>query len=299
MTSRAFAAPIGVGLIALLASGCGKPPPEAPSSLGDVSIFLFEHFDKEPLAEVEDQAYPDLETAILSLELFMDDIDTKADRIDDRSWGLPELTTEHMGSIPEDERSPVSTSEQVPVAAAWTSAESPTDLDALALETNHVCLQSDTTVCHSRSFTSDEACYGDGSCDELTTSNEVHKRNLLAAVWYTELSDYRRITLEDGRVVGLNRTWLPDQFFGDGSSSWDQTYAITVNIPRDGGETLRYQAFWSSITVTAIGDADYAGLVKNGLDQAFRWQDDFIQGGDECSLDRDEPKCDDQWAPTR
>jgi hypothetical protein len=270
-------------LCAVLATACGKPPPEAPDELGDLSIYLFENFDAEDV-EV-------LQVGTQNLEDFLSTIDLTAEDVDDRAFTLPILAEDHFGGIT---GSGYDVNEQIPVGEAGLSRH---DLEAnmeLVAETNHVCIESGTTVSYDREFLSDLDCFMDGTCETVETVNEVLKRNTLASIWYDQYRDYRLITLEDGRDVLYSRLWLEDVFDNGGNASWDQTYTIEVSIPDpdDDSETIRYVAMWSSITLFGIGGNDYAALVKNGIDESLENTDDFIDTTDGdyswCSNDRDE-----------
>jgi hypothetical protein len=204
----------------------------------------------------------------------------------DRSFTPPILTDEFKGGVTGPD---VAAEEQVPVSVAGMSRH---DLDTnlgLVGETNQVCIESNTTVFYERTFTTDEACFLDGSCDTLSTENEVKKENLLAKVWYDVFKDYRTVELTDGRQAMLARSWTEEVFLGEnGSNSFDQTYAIEVWIPdaTDASQTRRYYTFWSSVTLGGVDDAFYATLVEGGLDEGYQNADNFVDG-ELCGNDRD------------
>ncbi len=260
----------------LMMVGC-KAPPEAPGDLGDLSIYLFENFaDEDP--EV-------MAVGAENLEAFLLDLDLEAD-VSDRAFTLPILTPEHWGDI---QGSDVDPEDQVPVAVAGESRHGLAENLTLVAETNHVCIESDTTRYYDREFLSDLDCFEDDTCDTVETLNEVLKQNPLATVWYDMYRDYRNIPLADGRTALFSRTWIEEVFPSQGGgNSWDQSYSIEITLPRadDPDRSLRYVAMWSSVSLTGIGDNAWAGLVRGGIDESFENADNFIDG-ELCGNDRD------------
>ncbi len=266
----------------VFASGCAKAPVEAPAELADLSLFLFEHYMDEDTAE--------LAAGIENLRPFIEGADFSLDA-KDRAVTLPKLDGAALGdlSIPAG----ADVEKQVPIGL---TSKSDHPLDAhreLATEPNRVCIESDTTVWARREFTTDTACYVDGSCDGLEATQETRKENFLAKVWYDQFVSYRVIDVEDadGNVYEalVSRAWIEEVSPGDGgNSSWDQLFSLEVMIP-DGNASMRWTDYWSSITLTGIGDDAYANLVIDGLEQAATWGDAFIANGgpaDDCNLDR-------------
>ena len=50
---------------------------------------------------------------------------------------------------------------------------------------------------------------------------------------------------------------------------------------------------WSSITVPLISDESYAGLVRDGIDEAYIYSDEFLNGDIvTCTNDRQAPRSD-------
>lgn len=252
-----------------LVAGCAKPPPEAPKELGDLSLFLFQHFEDEDPAEFA--------AGLLNLKGFVEKTDLTLDA-KDRAVTLPLLDGEALGSLAIPTGADVE--KQVPVALAGLSTHPLDGQKQLAVEPNQVCIESGTTVWAERKFLTDEACFADGSCPDLSITQEVRKENFLAKVWYDQLKDYRTIELEDeeGNVSQalVGRSWIEEVFPGDGGeSSWDQLFQLDVTFEK-GGESWRWFAMWSSITVTALGDDIYANLVIDGIEEAYVYGDEFL-----------------------
>ena len=195
---------------------------------------------------------------------------------------LPVLKGDDLGglSIPAG----IDAEVQVPVALQGKSKYSPPKTAPLATETNQICIESSTTVWAGRELLSDGACFEDGSCDNLQTFTEVRKENAIAKVWYDMFKDYRTFEFEDadGNVhdAVIGRAWIEEMFPGDGgNNSWDQLFQLDVGVSDpDGNGGLKWFAMWSSVTLTGIGDDAYANLVRDGVDDAFLYADEFLDG---------------------
>jgi hypothetical protein len=276
------ALPWSVPVLSLsLVAGCAKPPPEAPKELGDLALFLFEHFEDEDPAE--------LAAGLQNLQPFVADTDFALDA-KDRAVTLPRLEGAALGSLAIPDGADVE--KQVPVALAGMSTHPLDGQKELAVEVNQICIESSSTVWAQREFLTDEACFADGSCPDLSIAQEVRKENFLAKVWYDQLKDYRTIELEDedGNVTQalIARSWIEEVSPGDGGeSSWDQLFQLDITFEK-GGESLRWFAMWSSITVAVLSDDSYANLVIDGIEEAYGFGDEFLDGTIEsCRNDRD------------
>ncbi len=268
----------------LLAVGCAKPPPEAPKELGELGLFLFQHFEDEDTAE--------LAAGLVNLRPFIEDTDFTLDA-KDRALTMPKLEGESLGSLSIPDGATIE--KQIPIALAGKSSHPLKGQRELAVEPNQVCIESSSTVWARRAFTSDDGCFVNGSCDSMTTETEVRKENFLAKVWYDQYKDYKSIELEDedGNVTEalIARSWTEKKFIGDDpDTSWDQLFQLDITYEK-GGESLRWFVMWSSITVAILTDDSYANLVVDGVDEAFVFGDEFLAGNiDSCKLDRNAEK---------
>lgn len=265
-------------------SGCAKAPVEAPVELGQLGLFLFEHFeDEDPEA---------LSAGWLNLADFLRGVDYDLDP-DDRAVTMPVLDGASLGglSIPEG----ASAADQIPLAI---SGQSPYPLDdqlPLMTDPNQTCIESSSTVWAGRDFLSDVACFEVGDCDRLETTTEVRKDSFFAKVWYDQYKTYRRFEVDDGEGTTTQliagRAWTDQVFEGDnGVNSWDQLFHLDVYLT-DGPRTLRWFSMWSSLSVTGLGDDVYGNLVINGLEEALRFGDEYIAGSQEsCTHDRSAPR---------
>ena len=269
-------------LLALLTTGCTKIP-EAPEELSELSLYLFREFaqDEEVVA-----------SGLMNLRDWMLEQDLTSD-IDERAVTLPVIKGANLDGykIPDG----VDADAQVPIAVPGISPHGVSKHLDTILEPNQVCIESGTTKFAKRKFLTDKQCFRSGECTELSTLTEVFKQNPLAKVWYDMYKDYRAIELDDIGTAYIGRTWLEEQFVGEnGTTSWDQTFSVDVFLPAEkAGETLRYFAMWSSISVPLINDTSYAGLVRDGIDEAYTFSDEFLDGNiQSCTNDRSASRSD-------
>lgn len=267
--------------------GCAKKVTEAPKELGDLGLFLFEHFEDEDPAEMA-AGLVNMRGQIESQDMSL--------APKDRAVVMPVLEGDNLGSlsIPEG----AAAADQLPIALAGESIHPVDKQVILALEENQVCIESATTVWARREFLSDTACFEDGSCDTLEVLQEVRKENALADVWFDQYKTYRWYELEDdeGNITRalVGRSWIEEVFPADGGgNSWDQLFHLDLYIenPEDPEKTLRWFSLWSSVTVNLLGDDLYSSLVVTGIAEALEFGDEFISGNIEaCKLDRDAEK---------
>ncbi|MEZ4316020.1 MAG: hypothetical protein R3F61_00880 [Myxococcota bacterium] len=265
-------------IVALVLVGCGKPPVEAPEGLNDLARFLTTNFEAEGTEE--------LEAGMLGLDAELTALDLEGD-VDGRAFTMAPLRPEDLGGMPQHAGYDVEA--QIPVAVATRSQHDFASQMRIVQETNHVCIESGTTKFYGRTFDTDVACFVDGSCPTVKTSNEVRKESLLGNIWYDLPKEYRRFTLEDGRNVMVSRGFSPDVYNTDGGGgSFDQTYILEAWI-EDGTKTKRFYSMWSSVTLSAVGDDAWAALVRSGIDEGYGYADDYLADFAEelCREDRD------------
>ncbi len=273
------AALVAVPALAVISTAC-KPPVEAPEDLGQASRFAFQHFDTEGGEEVVAAVLDTIEPHILGIE------DLSGNSAD-RTVAPPPLLPDHWGTITGN--ADADPQEQVPVAVAGESIHGIAAHVGLVAEPNYVCVESDTTVYAQRTFTTDVACFVDGSCDKVETVQETRKESALADVWYDWNKDYRTFELEDGRQLMVGRGWVDQAWTTDGGNgSWDQSYTLDIWL-QDGDRTLRYVSNWSSVTLSTVNDGIWASLVESGTVEAGENADAFLTDGfPDCKNDRDE-----------
>lgn len=265
-------------LTTALVLGACMPAERAPLGLDDATTYLFTNFegDATELALV----VGDLETEMDSFDLTADDVKN------DRARTLDVLTEDELGgaTMPPD----ADPEEQIATVVLGRSEQPMQAQIDLALEDNHVCIESNTTRYYGRTFLEGQDCFGDGSCAFLRTDNEVRKENFLAKAWYDLFKDYRRITLEDGREVMLSRSWSPESYPSDnGSGEFTQSFTIEAWIPDPDGGVKRMYGMWTEINI-GLPDDLMQGQIIDGIDEGFYNAEQFMAGDtSECDADRD------------
>jgi hypothetical protein len=253
----------------LLASvtGCAAAP-EAPSDLGELTLFFFSEF------ETGDDAY--LGEALLNLEagtLRSTDLEGE---LSGRQWIQPILKEEHRGGAGGPDG--IDPAAQVPVTVAGRSRFPVATHAGGVLEPDQSQLEPSAPE-HDRTFPGDTACWAESSCERIDTDNLVKKSNILYTIVYETEKDFRRLTLPDGRAAMVARTWNDDVASGDeGVNSIDQNYAAEVFIEDadDPGQTLRMMAIWTSVTLAAEPtDELVRSIVGRGVSTLFGAHDDF------------------------
>ena len=172
----------GLVVVAAMAVGCGKPPVEAPAELNELVTFMVQRYET-PESEEFIVGAQNLQNQLSDMALVGD--------VDDRAFTMATLGEADLGGMPA--HAGFNAEAQIPVAVAALSAHPMSAQLEIVEETNHVCIESGTTKYYNRVFNSDLACFMDGSCDTLSTSNEVRKESILANVWYDLEKEYVRI----------------------------------------------------------------------------------------------------------
>ncbi|MCO4772450.1 MAG: hypothetical protein KDA24_20625 [Deltaproteobacteria bacterium] len=255
-------------LLASLAIGC-QPAPDAPTELGDLTLFFFSEFET-----ADDAYYGD---ALLNLEAgVLSTVDLAGERAD-RKWIQPTLYEEHWGGAAGPAE--IDPDVQVPITVAGLSTW-PVSTHAMAtLQPDQAPLEPSAPE-HDRTYPNDTTCWSEETCTRLDTDNVVKKANILYDITYETEKDYRRLTLSDGRQAMVARTWNDSVALGDeGVNSIDQNYATEVFIesPTDSGQTQRMMAIWTSTTLPASNPSDelVRGTISVGIDGLFRRHDEF------------------------
>lgn len=161
------------------------------------------------------------------------------------------------------------------------------------LETNQVCIESDTTVYYARTYTEGTASdFQAGTIDLLRSTNEVRKElSFLAAGWYDLFKDFRRIELSDGREGVVARSWISEVYEGDGGGTFYQTFTAEAWIDDGEGGAMRMYAFWGQIDI-GLGNGAMRDLIADSLEEGFVRGDNFADDEDVtdyCAEPRDRP----------
>lgn len=273
-------------MIAVLGMACAEPPVEAPQELGDLGLYLFEHFPADDPREME--------AGLANLVARLGEEDFRV-APEDRAFTMPTLTPEHLGglSIPTG----VSADDQVSVAISGLSRFPVEEQVRIMVDPVQTCLESEITQWAGRTFLTDPGCFEASTCRELETLTAVHRKlSVLLDLWYDQHKTYRRFLVEraDGVEIEVivGRAWNDEVFEGaSGGTTMDQLFHLDVYAETDDETTLRWFSMWSSLSGLLIDNSQYANLVVDGLAEALRFGDEYL-GGEEstCRHDRTAPK---------
>ncbi len=270
-------APLTV-LLALL-SGC-TPPPEAPTQLGELSLYLFANFDDpDPLV---------MQAGIVNMLAFLEDFEASTDlavesSAADRTWQLPVMETQHWGGADHwDGHDPV---DQLPVAVAVRSSYAGSEHADLVGLADQTPLESSSSARYDRTFVTDFAPWLSGDEPSLETSNSIDRDNILLTLTYTADKHYRWIELPDGggnAVVA--RSWIDQQYVnedGEGTANEDTMdffSNVEMSIPSGSG-TLRYNALWGAVKFEPeLDETILQNSVRNGLQEGYENVEAYLAG---------------------
>jgi hypothetical protein len=255
-----------VALAVLTVSACA-PLPEAPTELGELSLYLFSNFDDEdPLVMVAGTA-----NLLAFLEDYEADVDLAPEsEPQDRSWTVPLLEEGDWGGAPH--WADANPWDQLPVALAVRSAYTGADHAPLVGMADQTPLESESSVSYDRTFDTDFDCWLAGDCDVVETTNEIYRNSSgVFETTYTAYKDFRWVELpDDAGTAVVARSWTT-QRYDDVSAAHHQDFFsnMEVTIPSGNG-TLRYNALWGAVVFEPAMDQEtLERLVRNGLEEGF------------------------------
>lgn len=196
----------------------------------------------------------------------------------------PHLTADLLGGA----KAPTGTdpADQIAVAAFTTSTLDFDDHLALALDANQVCIATNSTVYHRRTYTSNcaPAAFRTGGCSPLVATAEVHRKlSFLAAAWLDLHEELRLLTLPTGGRALLARTWTEEVVQGHGGGDFRQEFTLDVWV-EEGGSTWRASALWVELDL----GLDIGSTLRNAVTSGFAREEAFAtDGGSSCGEDRD------------
>ena len=257
--------------VLLLASlAACAPPPEAPSDLGDLSLFLFAQY--ETGEDVVADGLVTLNDVLLGLDGVDWDAFEVTDPRDGREWSPPLLEGDdlHDVDVPGDPR------DQLPVAVASVSDYRVADHAALVALADQTPIETESSVAYDREFLSDVACFVDGTCDRVDTHDSIHRQNIVVDLWYEVTKSYVWVDLPDDRGRAMTaRSWAPTTF-SDGGDTIQQSYNIAVWLPHPRG-SLRYQCLWSSWDIPEIdNDTLVINTTAEGMDERYVLTEEYL-----------------------
>ncbi len=276
--------------LAILILACKAPPELIDTTPGSEDLEDASLADMYPLIfRDEQQPVERLRALIGALERLQAEtgVDMTKEARADREFSLTNLPADMLGEVePPEGTDPAN---QTSVVVFGRGRHPFDDVLATQLETNHVCIESHSTVFYRRTFTSDQACFVGGTCDSLTSTAEVRKDlSILDAGWYDFHKDFRRFELDDGRQALIARGWLPAVYELEKGGTAFQTYTVEAWVEREGVVDRTY-ALWGEMDI-GLGAGAMADLSSDALHENLERQDSFSDGGaikDYCNEDRD------------
>jgi hypothetical protein len=267
-----------VCVLSFVHSAC-TPPPEAPTELGELSLYLFANFDDpDPLV---------MEAGMVNMLTFLEDFESGVDLgIDspatERSWTIPPLEEEYWGGAEQVLGVDPLNQDSVSVAVRSSfSGEAHSPLIGLVDQTP---LESSSSARYDRTFLTDFDDWHTSQVGALRTINDIDRDNILLTLTYEAHKDYRWVNMPDGSVATIGRSWTSSAYVnepGAGTSQEDVMEIFSnmeVTIP-SGDTTLRYNALWGYVSfVPTVDDTVLVNTVRNGLQEGFENTEIYLSG---------------------
>jgi len=266
---------------ACLALSACKPPPEAPTELGDLTLYLFANFDDpDPLV---------MQAGMANMLAFLEDFESGVDlSVDtaatDRSWSIPSLEEDNWGGA--EHVAGVDPLDQDSVSVAVRSAFTGPDHSPLIGLADQLPLESSSSARYDRTFLNDFDAWHAAQVEtlRLRTTNDIDRDNILLTLTYEANKDYRWIAMPDGSMATVGRSWISQAYInedGAGTSGEDvMEFFSNVEMTIPSGDTaLRYNAVWGFVDfVPAVDDAVLANTVRNGIQEGFERTEEHLSG---------------------
>lgn len=265
----------------LLCLAACKPPPEAPTELGELTTYLFAKFDDpDPLV---------MQAGMVNMLAFLEEFESGTDlSVDssatDRSWTVPALQEEDWGGATHVEGVDPESFYAVSVAvrSAYTGAEH-TPLIGLV---DQIPLESASSARYDRTFLDDFDAWSAAGEGSLRTLNDIDRDNILLTLTYECSKDYRWVALPGGSVATVARSWISESYVneagagGAGEDVMDFFSNVEMTIP-SGDTTLRYNAVWGHVGfVPAVDETVLVNTVRNGIQEGMENTEIFLAGPD-------------------
>ncbi len=264
-------------LIPALTLGC-KPPPEAPTELDELGIFLFANWEA-----AEEGA---LEVGMYNLQQHFAALDLEVD-YQDRSYQIDVLGSDDLvGVTPPEGADPA---DCLGVGLVMGSAFTPEEQTEAIIQADQTPIEPNSRDKYDRIFLdpTDPSCFPGRDCAVLLTNNDLIKKNSLMEIPYEMRKDFRWVELaEDGQPGTdswgiLARTWIEERGVGEsGNNTIEQSYSIDVFLPASGGgwSSYRYMALWSESTGTVSDPDTVMSVTLWGMDDLFRETEVWLEG---------------------
>ncbi len=255
---------LGLGL---LAGGC-KAPPDAPTELDELTVYLFRNWEAQ-----EEGA---LEVGMFNLQALFAHMDLDVGH-GDRSYQIQSLTSGDLGdiTIPEGADPAVCLGLGLVAGSAFTPDDQ-TPVEPFAPEVyDRIFLEP-----------SDPSCFPGRDCTVLRTNNVITKKNSMMEIPYEMIKDYRWVELSEDGVPGsgvwgiLGRTWLEERGVGEsGNNTIEQSYSIDVFLPgaHGGWAAYRYLGLWNETTGAVEDPEAVMALSLFGMDGMFDETEEWLE----------------------
>ena len=261
--------------LGLFVAGC-KAPPDAPTELNELTVYLFRNWEAEETGALEVGMF-NLQAFFASLEL---DVDYK-----DRSYQIENLSTDDLvGVTPPDGANP---GDCYGVGLVAGSAFTPEQNSQAIVLDDQTPVEPFAPDQYDRIFLEpiDPSCFPTRDCLVLRTNNDIVKKNLLMEIPYEMIKDYRWVELSEDGLAGtgvwgiLARTWLEERGVGeDGNNTIEQSYSIDVFLPGAHGnwQAYRYLGLWNETTGSVDDPENVMALSLWGMDSMFEETEDWL-----------------------
>jgi hypothetical protein len=238
---------------------------------------------------VPETAPPDLDTALRALERAHGGDQAELDQaaadllaaaetalqfegaLVDRSARPTDLTADDIASFNHPGRDPAL------MVAVTVATRSPFPIDdhwPIQRMVDHRPVEPYSPELYTRTFLEGGDCWHE-TCDEMQTSNEMIKENLLMRLHYTTRKDFR-VWGDAGGYVAWS--WTPEEIIDEaGDDGILQSFTVDLWAPRPDG-LLRIGTLWSeNLLSIATSEEVQIGVMMSGLDRTQAASDDFLE----------------------
>lgn len=251
-------------LFAAALAGC-TPPPEAPQELSELARYMVRVFDADDPRE--------LQVGADNFAALLDAVDYEAETAE-RSTIPASLEPADVEDLARPPGSRLEDTLDVtlfyasrhPVASHAAFTVSPDQLEA-----------EPSTPAYERTLLEGGDCFGVGDCGLLRTTNAVTRENLLFALDFELLKDFRRLETSDGRDVLVSRAWTEEVFEAHvGTAILRQSWTLDVFVDGPDG-ALRFRGNWAETTFDPPIEDDIArNTTRGGMQNGHELADEVL-----------------------
>ncbi len=250
-------------MLGLLLLACADPI-EAPAEMEELTLWLFEEWDHEDPAAMEQ--------AVANLVTWSTEVDLDASWTE-RAYSVRAIAAEEVEGRIEHDRDPA---DALGVGVLYLS---PNRLEAhldLQYMEDMTPVEPSSPDHYERTIVSAGECFHERACDVMEVVNDITRENVLYEVTYLMEKDFRWVAVEDEeRAAMVARSFMPNSHHdGDKISLW-QGYSIDLWIP-SGAQTLRYQVSWQETELPGLTWETLSGVVASGIEDLLVAQDEYL-----------------------